>query len=206
MEQLSPEWFAARLGKVTASRLGDLMATNRSGPGAGRANYMAELICERLTGKTAERFQSDAMKWGTDNEPNARNAYVFFNDVEVTPAAFIVHPSIAQSGASPDGFVGDEGMVEIKCPQTATHLDTLLTETINLRYIYQMQWQMACTRRLWCDFVSYDPRLPPAMQMWVKRFERNEKTIGELESSIKTFLREMEDKITALHRRLGKPE
>lgn len=206
MDQLSEEWFAIRCGKVTASRMGDLMATTRSGPGASRATYMGELIAERLTGKPAERFQSEAMKWGVDNEPHANAAYVFFRDVQIDPVGFVAHPSIANSGASPDGLVGVEGLIEIKCPQTATHIETLLSETIYVRYIYQMQWQMACTGRQWCDFVSFDSRMPPNMQMYCKRFQRNEKTIAELESAVKSFLREMEDKITALNQRLGKPE
>lgn len=206
MQQLSEEWFAIRCGKVTASRMGDLMATTRNGYGGSRATYMGELIAERLTGKPAERFQSEAMKWGMDNEPHANAAYVFFRDVQIEPVGFVEHPSIANSGASPDGLIGDQGLIEIKCPQTATHIETLLTETIAVRYIYQMQWQMACTGRQWCDFVSFDSRMPPPMQMYCKRFQRNEKTIAELENAVRGFLREMEDKITALNQRLGKPE
>lgn len=201
IEQLTEEWFAARRGKVTASRLGDLMATTRSGYGAGRANYMAELLSERLTGKTFERFQNDSMKWGVEQEPRARAAYTFFRDLEVTPAEFVPHPTIADTGASPDGLVGADGMVEIKCPLTATHIDTLLTETVAVKYIYQMQWQMECAGRQWCDFVSFDPRLPPAMQLYVKRVERSQRTIDELTAAITLFLRELEQKIAALKER-----
>jgi putative phage-type endonuclease len=202
MQQLSEEWFAIRCGKVTASRMGDLMATTRNGYGASRATYMGELIAERLTGKPAERFQSEAMKWGVDNEPHANSAYVFFKDVQIEPVGFVPHPSIENSGASPDGLIGDDGMVEIKCPITATHIDTLITDTIAVRYIYQMQWQMACTGRQWCDFVSFDPRMPPSMQMYCKRITRNPKTIAELEASVKDFLRELDGKIAALNARL----
>lgn len=201
MEQLSEAWFAARRGKVTASRLGDLMATTRSGYGAGRGNYMAELLVERLSGKTTERFQNDSMKWGVEQEPHARAAYEFFRDATVVPAEFIPHPTIADTGASPDGLVGDEGMIEIKCPLTATHVDTLLTETIAVKYIYQMQWQMECAGRKWCDFVSFDPRLPPNMQLYVKRVERNAQTIGELTKAITLFLRELDQMIGRLKER-----
>lgn len=201
MEQLSEEWFAARRGKVTASRLGDLMATTRTGYGAGRGNYMAELLAERLTGKTTERFQNDAMRWGVETEPHARAAYEFFRDATVVPAEFVPHPTMANTGASPDGLIGADGMVEIKCPLTATHVDTLLTETVALKYVYQMQWQLECTGRAWCDFVSFDPRLPPKMQLYVKRFERNTQTIAELTKAIALFLRELDQKIEALKER-----
>jgi putative phage-type endonuclease len=202
MQQLSEEWFAIRCGKVTASRMGDLMATTRNGYGASRATYMGELIAERLTGKPAERFQSEAMKWGVDNEPHANSAYVFFKDVQIEPVGFVPHPSIENSGASPDGLIGADGMVEIKCPLTSTHIETLITDTIAVRYIYQMQWQMACTGRQWCDFVSFDPRMPPSMQMYCKRIERNPKTIAELERAVREFLKELDGKIAALNARL----
>lgn len=201
MEQLSEEWFAARRGKVTASRLGDLMATTRSGYGAGRGNYMAELLAERLTGVTVERFQNDSMKWGVDQEPHARAAYEFFRDAVVETAAFIPHPKIDGTGASPDGLVGTDGMVEIKCPNTATHLDTLLSDTVPVKYVYQMQWQIECAGRQWCDFASFDPRMPPKMQLYVKRFQRNEQTIAELGKAVTLFLRELDQKIEALKER-----
>jgi putative phage-type endonuclease len=198
MEQLTDEWFAARVGKVTASRMGDLMATTRSGYGASRANYMAELIAERLTGKKAERFQNEAMQWGVDKEPEANAAYVFHTDLQIDSVGFIEHPSIPMSGASPDGHVGTDGGVEIKCPLTATHIDTLLSNTIASKYIYQMQWQMACTGRVWCDFVSYDPRMPPEMQLFIKRVPRDTKVIAELETEVRKFLNELVSKTNEL--------
>lgn len=198
MEQLSEEWFAARLGKVTASRMGDLMAQTRSGYGAGRANYMAELIAEILTGKSADRFQNDAMKWGVDNEPHAKAAYVFFKDVQVEPGSLFPHPTIEQSCASPDGLIGEDGLLEIKCPLTATHIDTLLSNTIAVKYIYQMQWQMACTGRKWCDFVSFDSRMPPDMQMFCKRVSRDEASIATLTKEVELFLKELNTKIWSL--------
>lgn len=199
--QGSPEWFAIRCGKVTASRMGDLMATTKSGYGAGRGNYMAELIAERLTGKPAERFQNEAMKWGVEKEAEANAAYVFFKDVQIESVGFIVHPTIADSGASPDGYVAADGMVEIKCPLTATHIETLLSSTIASKYIFQMQWQMACTGRQWCDFVSFDPRMPPSMQLFCKRIERDAKQIETLEREVRLFQKELSEKLYALQSR-----
>lgn len=201
MEQRSPEWFAARLGKVTGSRVADLMAKTKTGYGASRANYMAELICERLTGEPAERFQNAAMQWGTDTEPMAREAYEFLMARLVTDAGFVVNPRIADFGASPDGFVGDDGLIEIKCPNTATHIDTLLSEAVPAKYLTQMQAQMACTGRAWCDFISFDPRLPEDMQMWVKRVQRDDAFISDMEAEITSFLVELNQKLDALRAR-----
>src|SRR6056297_2278498 len=151
MEQHSPEWFAHRTGRVTASRISDLMAQTKSGPGAARKNYMADLIAERLTGEAREGFSNAAMQWGTDTEPQARAAYEFITDQAVTGVGFIDHPRLQMAGCSPDGLIGDGGMVEIKCPNTATHLDTLLSGKVDGKYLKQMQFQMACADREWCD-------------------------------------------------------
>lgn len=202
MEQRSPEWFAARCGKVTASRVADLMAKTKSGYSTSRANYMAELICERLTGKPTESYTNGAMQWGTDTEPQAKAAYVFMHD-EVAECAFAEHPTIASLGASPDGLVGDDGLLEIKCPNTATHLEFLLSKTIPGKYITQMQTQMACTGRKWCDFVSFDPRLPDSMQMWISRVNRDDAFISEIEKEVTAFLAEVDAKITALNTDYG---
>ena len=171
---------------------------DKSGPSASRRNYEAQLVAERLTGAVAESFTSGAMQWGTDTEPQARSAYGFQYGVEVDQIAFVDHPKIAMSGASPDGLVGDEGLLEIKCPQTATHIDMLLTGKIDGKYITQMQWQMACTGRKWCDFVSFDPRLPVDLQLFCKRVERDQATIIHLETEVSAFLREVSDKVSAL--------
>jgi len=194
MEQIvqgSPEWIALRLGKVTASRVSDVIAKTKSGWAASRANYMAELVTERLSGLQAPRFLSAEMQWGTDNEPHARAAYQFEYQTRVEPAPFVPHPSIAETGASPDGYVGDEGLVEIKCPNTATHIETLLTGAVPGKYVTQMQWQMACTGRAWCDFVSFDPRLPPSMQLFIKRVERDDAAIAQLETAVVDFLNDL---------------
>ena len=169
MEQGTAEWHAARCGKVTASRIADVIAKTKSGPSASRGNYMAELVCERLTGVPQDSYKSPAMEWGTNNEPLARLAYESAGGVLVTEVGFVSHPTIIDAGASPDGLVGDDGLLEIKCPNTATHIDTLLSGKVPERYNTQMQWQMACTNRQWCDYVSFDPRLPESMQLFITR-------------------------------------
>jgi len=162
---------------------------------------MAELIAERLTGKPAEKFSNAAMAHGTETEPEARKFYEFMTDRAVEQVAFVPHPAIAMSGASPDGMVGDDGLVEIKCPNTATHIDTLLGQCIPAKYETQMQWQMACTGRQWCDFVSYDPRMPESMQMFVSRIERDDDVIAVLEKDVSDFLAEVSEKVAALTER-----
>ena len=201
--QGSTEWHALRIGKVTASRVADVIARTKSGWGASRANYMAELIAERLTGEPAEKFTNAAMAWGTEKEPDTRAAYEFFRDAQVAEVGFIEHPSILMAGASPDGLVGDAGLVEIKCPNTATHLDTLLTQAIPARYVTQMTWQMACAGRAWCDFVSFDPRLPETMSLFVKRVERDDSLIASLEKDVSDFLDELAQKLGQLNSLYG---
>ena len=198
-EQRSAGWFAERAGKVTASRIADLTARTKSGWGASRANYAAQLIVERLTDSPVETYQNADMRWGTETEPLARDAYAFHSDVEVIETGFVPHPKIAMAGASPDGLVGDVGLVEIKCPNTATHIETLLGESIAEKYVKQMQWQMACTKRSYCDFVSFDPRLPERMRIFVQRVHRDDKMIRTLESEVADFLQEVADKVAALH-------
>jgi putative phage-type endonuclease len=202
--QGSPEWFALRLGKVTASRVADVVAKTKTGPSASRTNYMAQLIAERLTGAAQESFSNAAMQWGTEQEPNARSAYEFYRNETVKEIGFVLHPDIDDSGASPDGLVGVDGMVEIKCPNTATHLETLLGKMVPAKYVNQMQWQMACTGRQWCDFVSYDPRLPEHMRLFVKRMPRDDKRIKELEMEIAGFLLEISVKLSELNSEYNK--
>lgn len=198
MQQGSDEWRAARLGKVTASRLGDLLARTKTGYGASRANYMAELIAERLTGVPAQNYINAAMQHGTDTEPQARAAYEFFIGAQVIEIGFVDHPTVPMCGASPDGLIGEEGCVEIKCPNTATHIDTLLGGSIPQKYQDQMQWQMACTNRFWCDFVSFDPRLPATLQFFHAREQRDDNRIVEIRQSIELFLAEMDAKLAKL--------
>jgi putative phage-type endonuclease len=200
MEQRSPEWRAARLGKVTSSRIADVVARTRTGYSTSRANYAAELVCERLTQKAAEGFVSAAMVWGLQKEPEARRLYEFERDVEVRTIGFIDHPRIGMSGASPDGLVGDDGLVETKCPITAKHIESVLGRTIPVKYLAQMQWQMAATGRAWCDFVSYDPRLPAELRLFVRRIARNETIIAELEREVRGFLAEVDALVVKLRR------
>lgn len=197
-EQGSAEWLEIRLGKVTASRVSDVIAKTKSGYSTSRANYMAQLVAERLTGKPQESYSNAAMQWGVDTEPLARSAYEFRTDATVTPAWFIDHPKIPMTGASPDGLIGDVGLVEIKCPQTATHIETLLGKSIPSKYEAQMMWQMACTGAMWCDFVSFDPRLPESMRLFTARLHRDDAKIKELEKEITTFLSELDAKVKAL--------
>jgi putative phage-type endonuclease len=198
VEQRSDAWFQARLGRVTASRVADVIAKTKSGYSASRDNYMAQLICERLTGQQGESFTNAAMTWGTETEPLARSAFEAYADVMVEEVGFVPHPTIEMSGASPDGLVGLFGMLEIKCPNTATHIDTLLTQTVPGKYITQMQWQMRCCERQWCEFVSFDPRLPQDLQLFVKRVEFDPEYVAMLEKEVIQFLAELDDKVNKL--------
>lgn len=197
-KQGTAEWLAERLGKATASKIADVVGRTKTGWGAGRANYRAQLIAERLTGRAADTFTNAAMQWGTDTEAEARRAYSFYADADVHEVGFIDHPRIAMSGASPDGLIGDVGLVEIKCPNTATHIDTLRGAPIPDKYVKQMLWQMACTGRGWCDFASYDPRLPETMRLHVTRLHRDDAAIAELEAQVAEFLAEVDAAVADL--------
>ena len=198
-EQRTAEWFAARLGKVTASRVADVIAKTKSGEyTAGRDNLMAQLAIERLTGQAQESYSNSYMQWGTEQEPFARAAYEIATGQMVEECGFVPHPMIDNAGASPDGLVGDDGLVEIKCPSTATMIETLLTQKVPSKYITQMQMQMACTGRQWCDFVSFDPRLPAKAQLWVTRVPRDPEFILKMEVEIVKFLAELDSKANKL--------
>lgn len=197
--QGSEAWFAQRCGKATASRIADIVAKTKSGYSASRANYCAQLVVERMTGVVAESYTNTAMQHGIEMEPEARDAYCFYQNSTVELAEFVLHPSISMAGASPDGYVGDLGLVEIKCPTSSTHIDTLLGKSVPGKYVTQIQWQLACTGRAWCDFVSYDPRLPEHLKLFVRRVHRDEKHIANLEMEVIKFLTEVEDKVAALN-------
>ena len=203
IKQGSDEWKQLRLGRVTASRVADVIAKTKSGYSASRDNYMAQLICERLTGTVAESYTNAAMAHGVETEPLARAAYESYADVLVDEVAFVAHPTIEMAGASPDGLVGNDGLLEIKAPQTNTHIDTLLSNQVPTKYITQMQWQMVCTKRAWCDFVSFDPRLPNGLQMFVKRVEFDTEYAATLEVEVTKFLAELDAKIFKLNERLN---
>jgi len=198
IEQRTEAWFLSRLGKVTASRVADVIAKTKSGPSASRENYATQLVLERLTNSVGEAYSNAAMQWGTDQEPNARNAYELKMSTFVKEVGFIDHPIIDMSGASPDGFVGEDGLVEIKCPNSSTHIDTLVSQKVPAKYLPQMQWQMACTGRKWCDFVSFDPRMPENLQLFVKRIEFEAQYVKMLELEITEFLEEVNQKVITL--------
>lgn len=184
-EQGTAEWFADRLGKVTASRIADVMLKPTT---AGFQNYQAQLVCERLTGQPTETFTSAAMQHGTDTEPQARAMYELTSGNDVEEVGFIPHPTLRMSGASPDGVIGSDGLVEIKCPQPATHIKTLTGKSIDRKYLLQMHWQMICTGREWCDFVSFCPALPPDLQLFIKRVEPDAELAEEITAAVTQFL------------------
>lgn len=193
--QGTDEWFAARRGKVTASRVADLMARTKTGFSSSRANYKAELLLEILTNTTAVGFVSEAMKWGTEKEPEARAKYSETIFEPVVEVGFVDHPDILGAGCSPDGLVGDDGIIEIKCPNTATYLEILLTDIIPQKWQTQIQMQLDCTGRKWCDFVCYDPRMPEGGQIYVKRVERDEMFIATMREMIITFIEELNNDV-----------
>lgn len=197
-DQGTDDWLRERAGKVTASRIADLMAMTKTGPGASRKNYMAQLITERLTGEPTPSFTNAAMEWGTATEPQARDAYRFLTFASVEETGFVTHPHIPEAGASPDGLVGSDGLIEIKCPNTATHLETLESEKVADKYAKQMQWQMACTGRQWCDFMSFDPRLPEPMQSIIIRVDRDDEAIAQIEDAVRAFLAELAERVDTL--------
>jgi putative phage-type endonuclease len=195
-EQNTPEWHAARCGRVTGSRIADVMIKLASGkPSAMRATYMGELLAERLSGtQTMDSYQSPAMRWGHENEAKACDAYAFLFNVEPVAVGFVLHPTLDMAGASPDRLVGDKGLIQIKCPNSSTHAETLLGAPIDKKYLQQMQWEMCCAEREFCDFVSFDPRFPLGMQLVRKRIMRDDATIKEMEREVTLFLGELSDK------------
>lgn len=204
MEQRTDDWFTARLGKVTASSLYKVLAKTKTGYGADRGNYMTQLVLERVTGSKADSYTNAAMQWGIDQEPFARAAYEASRGVMVDEVGFIPHPTIAAAGASPDGLVGDDGMVEIKCPDSKTALECWLAENpVESKYFAQMQWQMRCADRSWCDYVVFDPRMPVKAQLFVVRVLRDDKWLADVESEVIKFLAEVDAKVAALKKIIG---
>ena len=184
-------WFEERLGRVTASRVRDVLAKTKNGESAKRQNYRMEMLTEIITGKPAEHFVTPAMDWGIQQESVARATYELNKEVEVDLVGLVIHPTIDRFAASPDGFVGSEGLVEFKCPTTTTHLGYLLSGEVPEEYKPQMMAQMACTGRLWTDFCSFDPRLPEEFSLFIVRLERDENAIGEMERGVEQFIAEV---------------
>ena len=200
IKQGSESWHLQRLGKVTASRVADVLSKGKSGESASRKNYRTELVVQRLTGVPGESFTNAAMEWGTTTEPLARIAYEAEMGVFVDQVAFVEHPTIANFGCSPDGVIAD-GLIEIKCPNSSTHIEYLTDEKPPAKYIPQMQCQMAVMGARWCDFVSFDPRLPNDLQLFVVRLERDEDYIKAMEVEVQKFLSEVEEMFTKLKER-----
>ena len=197
MEQRSEEWFLARKGKVTASKIADVMAKGKGGaPSLTRQKYLDQLVTERLTRDIAEGYTNDAIQRGIDMEPAAIGAYQWVTGNMVEPAPFIQHLSIEMSGASPDGLVLSDGLIECKCPNSNTHIEYILAGKPPAKYVPQMAWQLACTGRKWVDFVSYDDRLDDeSKHLFIVRYERDDEYIAEIEEAVKLFLSEVEAKV-----------
>lgn len=202
MEQHSPEWWAARCGKVTASRIGDLMARNQPRKGqlvgdwsAKRQHYLDEKVAEIVTGKPRDRKKVASLDHRLELEPKARRAYEFYRNTEIALVGFVEHPTIPRCGASPDGLLGDDGCVEIKCPDSETHINTWLGKVVDHGYILQIQFGMACTGRQWWDFVSFDPNMPEEGKLYVQRVNRDDLLIHKIESTVIEFLAEVDHKV-----------
>ena len=204
IEQRTEEWFQQRLGKVTASRISDVIAKTKTGVSTSRQNYLIQLVSERLTGKKGDSYVNQAMLDGIEREDAARSLYMLNKDVDVTEVGFFDHPVIKNSGASPDGAVNAEekgkyaGLIEIKCPIETTHTNTLMSKSVPSKYIPQMQWQLACTGAKWVDFVSYNPNFPVELQLFVFRVDRDDTYIAELEAEVIKFLDEVDQTIIKL--------
>lgn len=204
-EQQTQEWRDERAGKITASRIGDVMAKPRKGQpeSIGRINYRAQLVCEILTGKAVEeQFESWDMRRGTKLEPTARTEYEIRAGVIVDTAGFTPHPTIPIAGASPDGLVGTSGLIQIKCVKTAKHLEWLMDKVVPTEHKPQMQFEMACTGREWSDFVSYEPNLPEQHQLFVARLRRDEVEIAKIENEVRKLNSEIDEIIAKLSVRL----
>jgi len=199
--QGTQEWKQMRAGKVTASRIADIIAKTKSGYSTSRANYMTELVIERF-GVISEGYVNDAMIWGTETEPLARIEYEKRNLVSVDQIDFVMHPTIKMTGASPDGLIGNDGILEIKCCNTSTHLNYLIDDIFPVKYKPQVMWQLACTERKWADFVSYDPRAPEGLQYFSIRVNRDDEYISFLEKEVTLFLNELDVKFNLLKEKL----
>ena len=199
IEQGSDAWKKIRAGKVTASRIKDIIATTKSGYATSRDKYMTQLLLERITNTVADSYINEAMTWGTEQEPFARAKYEGYASTLVEQVAFIDHPTIPMSGASPDGLVMDDGLVELKAPMSHTHLESILGG-IDDQYMPQVQWQMAVTGRSYTDLCSYDPRFPEHLQLVVKRINRDDDYIAKLEKEVVKFLAELDDKVNKVNK------
>jgi putative phage-type endonuclease len=200
VEQGSDAWHKARLGHITASHISDVMAKGKGKEeSVTRYNYKVKLVAERITGVSAsDGYTNSAMEWGVEQEQFACMAYEAREETFVTRTGFWLHPTIDWLGVSPDRLVGDGGLVEVKCPNTSTHVQYLLSREVPAKYYNQIQCQLWVTRRAWCDFVSYDPRLPLRKQLLILRVNRDDKMIALMQEEVQKFLGEVEDLIIKL--------
>jgi putative phage-type endonuclease len=201
--QGSAQWLEARHGKITASRIADVMdVLKKGGEGASRRNYRMELAAERLSGRSEAHFVSPEMQWGSDMEPQARETYSFLTGSNVSQVGLVIHPTMDYAAASPDGLVGEDGCCEFKCPKTTTHIKWMLAGGVPEEHQLQCLWVMACTGRKWCDFSSFDPRLPAGLRMFVVRMERNEEAIQIAEDLVRSFNGEVEAMLSDLRKNI----
>lgn len=204
--QGSAAWLDARRGRITASGIANVLAVlKRGGESAERRNYRISLIAERLSGRSEDHYVSPEMAWGSEFESFARAAYEVEIGVMVDTAGFILHPHFDFAGASPDGLIGDDGGLEIKCPKTTTHIRWLLAGKVPEEHQAQMFWNMRCCERQWWDFQSYDPRLPDGLKTFVVRLERDEQRLAEIEEEVVRFNNEVEQTVAFLRQRVREP-
>lgn len=189
----TPGWVAARRGLLTASRIGDALAVLKTGkPSEARRKLMFELLAERMTGAAVDHYVTPAMQWGIDNQADAIAEYEAITGELVGPEVFVLHPEIDWLGATPDGLVGSDGLIEVKCPTTPKHLSWLVAGKVPDEHQPQMLCQLACTRRQWVDFVSYDPRVKGKARIMIRRFEPPREEIQKIEEGARQFLAELE--------------
>ena len=199
IQQGTPEWLQLRLGKITASRIIDVLAQGKTGESLTRKKYKNNLVRQRMTGLFTESYTNPAMQRGIELEPLARASYEIKHNLIVDQISFVNHPTIKMAGASPDGLVNEDGLIEIKCPSPDNHIDNLINDEAPKKYFPQMQWQMACTGRKWCDFISFDPDTNEHLRMLVKRVNRDDEWIKNTEQEVIKFNQEIEDAITRLN-------
>jgi len=204
--QGSDEWFAVRNGKITASKLSDLMRKTKYGESTYKSRLRMELAIERITGKSAsDNFMNKAMHDGVEREPDARKLFEAVTGKEVALCGSFDHPEVVNSSASPDGLLrGENAVLELKCPTHITHAKNLLSETMPKNYEYQVQWQIACTESEYAYFASYHPDFPPELRLkWVKVL-RDNIMILDIEDAVRQFDIEVEDLIIKLKKGANK--
>jgi len=199
LKQQTPEWLKARIGKCTGSRVKDALSFLKNGqPSQKRKDYLTDVVTERLTGFAVEHYVTPAMQWGIDTEEYASSAYEVVSGNDVEEVGIAEHPSIPMFSASPDRYVGNDGIVEIKCPITTTHVEWMMAGLIPEEHLWQLTAEMACSGRKWVDFVSFDPRLPPRNQVFIRRLLRDEERIAFMEAGVIQFLSEVDAMVAKL--------